>query len=376
MYQTKNERAQSYFINMRRFHNSIKRSLYNKYTKNIKNLLELAVGKAGDLNKWVDNKIENIIGYDINETSINEAKHRVKEMVRRNTKNNIMPNINLYVKDLSKNIIEGSNDQDAVISMFAFHYFFESQETFNTIMASIENNLKDDGLFIGCMFDGNSINKLLTPLNEHGIQSVHTSCAFDLKDNGVTRFRIEGKNQNDTCSLFGNKISVYIKDTVLDIPMDEYIVDFDKFVNVMKTRNFDLIESKMFNDEAYLSKNFNLNNIEKQASFLNRTFVFKKYIPIKTNNLTKLCENETSYLMKCDWSNDDYKHIILENYKNAIKKQIKLHGNRNKLLLLIKDNFLNNEYLLSVLTGNYKKWYTEIYNMFLTELNNYTISML
>ena len=40
MYQSKGERVQSYFYNMRRFHNNIKRSLYDKYTKNIDKLDE------------------------------------------------------------------------------------------------------------------------------------------------------------------------------------------------------------------------------------------------------------------------------------------------------------------------------------------------
>jgi mRNA (guanine-N7-)-methyltransferase len=50
---------------MRRFHNNVKRQLYDKYTKNIYKLLDLACGKGGDLDKWVSNNIKYVVGYDI-----------------------------------------------------------------------------------------------------------------------------------------------------------------------------------------------------------------------------------------------------------------------------------------------------------------------
>ena len=79
MFQSKSERAKSYFYNMRRFHNNVKRQLYDKYTKNIDKLLDLACGKGGDLDKWVSNNIKTVIGYDIDEKSIIEAQRRVRE---------------------------------------------------------------------------------------------------------------------------------------------------------------------------------------------------------------------------------------------------------------------------------------------------------
>jgi mRNA (guanine-N7-)-methyltransferase len=134
MYQTKNARAKSYFFNMRNYHNVIKRELYNKYTKNVENVLDLACGKGGDLDKWVSNNIKNVIGYDINSVSINEAKRRVSSY-----RYPLKTNIKLYVKDLSRDIISGNKNMDVITSMFAFHYFFESKETFDVIMKTIEN---------------------------------------------------------------------------------------------------------------------------------------------------------------------------------------------------------------------------------------------
>lgn len=254
MFQSKSERAKSYFYNMRKFHNKIKRLLYDKYANNISSLLDLACGKGGDLSKWVSNNIKNVVGYDINESSIKEAKRRVNEFEKSGTK------VELCVKDLSTVVIKGNEDFDVITSMFAFHYFFESQKTFDTIMTTIDNNLKGGGYFMGAMFDGKSVQRLLNESNGH----------YRL-DN---KFEIVSKTQ--TSSLFGNRISVLLKDTVLDEPTDEFIVDFDEFVQVMKTRGYSLIETKMFGDRDFEKHAYGMNTTEKVVSFLNRLFVFKK----------------------------------------------------------------------------------------------------
>ena len=121
------------------------------------------------------------------------------------------------------------------------------------IIKSIKNNLKDGGYFIGTLFDGDSVHDMV------------------LTDSNDVKFKIEcGKVQKN---IFGNKISVFLKDTVLDSPTDEWIVFFDLFVDLMKTHGFLLIESQTF-DKLY-QDSFDMNDICKKVSFLNRTFVFQ-----------------------------------------------------------------------------------------------------
>jgi mRNA (guanine-N7-)-methyltransferase len=258
MNQNKFQRAKSYFYNMRKFHNNIKRDLLNKYANNVNNLLDLACGKGGDLQKWYDNKIKNIIGYDINEVSVKEANRRLQTF-------NPNFHVELNTLDLSKNVLKGSNNIDVVTSMFAFHYFFENESTFETIFDSINNNLKIGGIFMGTFFDGKSVRELLK-----------SNIQFE------ERFYITSRNVDNQKEMFGNKIGVSLKDTVLDEITDEYIVNFNWFVNVMKLRGYNLIESHLFSELNYNS--FNLNNIEKQCSFLNRTFVFEKVFDL--NHIT------------------------------------------------------------------------------------------
>jgi mRNA (guanine-N7-)-methyltransferase len=359
------KRSENYYFNMRKFHNYVKRLLYNKYTRNISYLLELAIGKGGDLDKWIKNHIKHVIGYDINDLSINECKRRISTRISTQNDNNI--DINCHSLDLSRNILNGNKQYDVISCMFAFHYFFESKETFNTILTSIENNLKVGGIFMGTMFDGEMINTLLKTQDE-----------YELKDDtNTSRFVIHKKNKF-TDDIFGNKISVYIKDTVLDEPMNEYIVYFDKFVQLMKTRNFELIESKMFNEyynesndvKSNFNDKSNLNVIEKQVSFLNRTFVFKRNLPSKSEPEPELCINENDYLMKCGWNVNEYNMVLLYKYKKGLLNLINEGSNESKKEIeYIIDNFENNEKVLNnVKNQSIKKFYQTIYDKYKQEL--------
>ena len=252
------QRQQSYFYNMRKFHNAIKRELYNKYTES-KSVLEVSFGKGGDYGKLFDNKVTRVVGYDIDANYIAEANRRLLEYPIEFQKA-----VSLHVLDLSTNVIPGDQEFDVVSCMFALHYFFKSEDTFLTILSSIENNLKVGGIFMGTFFDGKSlIRRLESPFDDR-------------------HFKLTRKDETDT--LFGNKINVSLKDDInissaeIYNPEDEYIVDFDKFTKVMELLGFELVESLLFNEID--SSKFRLKNTEKDVSFLNRTFVFRRITDI------------------------------------------------------------------------------------------------
>lgn len=290
---TKN-RKQTFFYNMRRFHNNIKRHLLNKFARNADYLLDLACGKGGDLQKWNDLYIKNVDGYDINNESIIEAKRRYRQQ-------KFKTNVTFTVMDLSKHIlvpktVDWSNVEyyknkninndlqlqyDVVTSMFAFHYFFESPDTFDTVMTTITNNLKNNGIFIGTFFDGESLKNDLvynehfkiTFQNENGVKVPLTTKDVYIEDDDINEIITYDNSPFDSNAFFGRKISVMMKDTVLNESTDEYIVDFDSFVERLRKLGFELIETELFKDLDY--SNYNLNDTEKEVSFLNRYFVFR-----------------------------------------------------------------------------------------------------
>lgn len=315
------------FKYMRIFHNFIKRKLYNKYTTNINYLLDLACGKGGDLSKWFGNNIKHVIGYDINEISITEAKRRLTSFSGKT-------DVQLFVKDLSNNELSGSNNVDVISSMFSFHYFFESKSSLNTILKSINNNIKMGGIFMGCLFDGKSV-------LDHLDKNVN---------NNNFKITLEKPLHSNELS---QRIKVFLNDTVLDEPTDEFLVDFDYLVYIMKSRGFDLIETVMFK-ELY-NKNFKMNKIEKMVSFLNRFFVFKKTSIVGNINVNW---NVNSIRVL-----NDYKTVLIQKQKNEndiIRK--------NDYQFVIDNLKMTPDIINLINKLNVKRYIIKIYNQFLGDL--------
>ena len=308
-------RNNSYFINMRKFHNSIKKELYNKYANGISNLLEIAVGKGGDLSKWNSNNIKHIVGYDIDNDSITEAKRRVNEYNRKKDMK-----IELYTLDLSNNEIPEAKEKfDVVSAQFSFHYFFKTKETFETVMKSIDNNIRRGGYFIGTLFDGKSIKKISN---------------VELKDKNQVKFKLSDIKSSSNGSPFGNEVTVEINDTVLTTPTTEYIVDFEMFKKLMKEHGYDLIESNMFQtllNPSSQQRN-ELNDIQKSVSFLNRTFVFKRtFCEDRIDNILSWCPLKEDILK--------YNQKLLYKYKKELFEKFK--ESKNEKYLFIIKNFEN-----------------------------------
>lgn len=273
-------RQQSYFYNLRRFHNWIKRKLIDKYAYGKDSLLDLASGKGGDIYKWIDAKIKHVRGFDIHEPSVIEARRRLADYKLKHAFN---PIYSFDVADLSDIVLPKPNgrgthnESDVVTSMFAFHYFFKSPETLDTVLQSIENNLKIGGYFICCMFDGNAI------LDKLGVHHTYETPYFKMKLKVLSgASRLHGTPPDDT---FGNKLGVTMKETVLDEEADEYIVNSTEFINLMKWRGFDLVETKMFVDlyDEWTRSHGYLKNLEKDVSFMNRYYVFQKTSDINSS---------------------------------------------------------------------------------------------
>jgi SAM-dependent methyltransferase len=231
----------NYFNKLRKFHNKIKKDLYDRYALNAHSLLELASGKGGDISKACNCNIKYVVGYDINSESVKEAKRRSK-----NISSNCKTKFVYYTQDLSKQLIKSKYKFDVISAMFSFHYFFKNRDTFNTIIKSIKDNLKKQGYFIGTFFDFDNV-----------IQFSNETKHFYVKKIKINK------------TLYKNEIDVYIGNTVLDKPEIEYLVPFNKFVKTMKTNGFELIESHLFNPPS------DLKSEEKQLSSLYRTFVFQ-----------------------------------------------------------------------------------------------------
>lgn len=255
----KNNNSHSHFYNMKKFHNNIKKELITKYATECNKLIDLGCGKGGDMHKWINSNIKYVIGYDINKDFLKEAQERYKNIKQQR---NVNTNIIYKCIDLSEDFIDLEDDKaDIITCNFAIHYFFKNEKTFNIFKNSIKNNLKKDGYFLGTTFDGMSvIHEENTEFNQ--------------------LFKIDKLNINNT--LFGNKIKVYLKDSIIDNISYEYLILFGMFVSKMEENGFILVDSKLFSEFKEIK---NLQDYEKKFSSLNRYFVFK--LTNKVENLDK-----------------------------------------------------------------------------------------
>jgi hypothetical protein len=320
---------------MRKFHNIVVKKTLLKLASNISipTLLDLAVGKAGDLNKWIESNYDTVIGVDISKDNINNpldgACVRYLRKHQRNSYNERIPDALFFQANSSLNLKNGdafytdtersymkilygtvapNETTPKLISklqgqfkggfgvtacMFALHYFFRNAETLKIFLTNVAENTVKGGIFVGCCFNGEKIFDLL--------RDKERDESFTIQHNGELITRITKKyNQTsfDENSLsLGMPISVYQES--IGTENDEFLVHFGYLRKIMSLFGFEPLDAESmtgllpisggskiesignFKNLSYINdlENIKMNEYEKELSYLNNYFVFIK----KTN---------------------------------------------------------------------------------------------
>ena len=179
-------RKNSTVSTLRAFHNFIKRilitnivNLYRSQHREEINLLDIAVGRGGDMFKWNEAGIDHVFGFDKSNTSIHSinpfdqgAKERYAKAQGLHTKieytvgdamqpsRELMEEILVFMN--KHKLIKNPNPGFQLIScQFAMHYFFQSEIALDNMFQAFSPLLKKGGYFIGTTVDGKSISSLL-----------------------------------------------------------------------------------------------------------------------------------------------------------------------------------------------------------------------
>jgi len=214
----------------------------NQYKYAGKSVLDLASGQGGDFGKYIDAGFSRIDGYDINERSINEASSRVVKIKKKYLDT---VKINITNRDLSKNVVDPLDIKfDLVATNFAVHYFYNH---LNTYIKSVKNNIKKGGHLLLTLFDGELVK--------------------DIKTDNYELKKISNK-----------ELSVFIKDSILDVPEKEPIVDIKDLIKKLEDSGLKLVENVNFKDmypKWQTSGKNSMSKDEKTLSFMNVVLVFK-----------------------------------------------------------------------------------------------------
>ena len=333
------DKTKSYTKTLRSFHNNgVKKRLYEIVVGERENisLLDLAVGKGGDLNKWVSTKVKYIFGIDKSEDNIHNAGDGAcARYIQKYRPRSNYP-IGMFVKgDTSKLIEDGEfayeektrqiyssligrgkkspklgkflhqyygifqNKFDIASIQFALHYMFESTESLHKFLRNVAKHVKKGGHFFGTCFDGKKVFEYLKS-EEIGYMENREIIKDEKKIWHVQRKYSENDEYKNDESCLGMKIGVFQES--INREFDEYLVNFDYLTQVIADYGFrpvtNIIDEKdnttplpgIGNFELLYNKPYNVFDMseeEKVISFMNNYFVYEKI-----NDMSDLAINQ------------------------------------------------------------------------------------
>ena len=295
------------------FHSYVKKQLIITNTIGDRNVLDLGVGKGGDLNHLIDAKCNILVGiddiFDNLSNPDNGMCNRILSKSADNKENNILTNSLSIWANVQKDIISGNagNDElnkyyldviygnitldqisnsklrqfynignidsgfgfDLVSVQFAMHYFFKNSKMLNNFLNNVSKSLKSGGRFIGTCFDGKKVFDKLGKSNNIGVPKLWT----------IKKLYEENMFKDNESSL-GYEIEVFNES--IGASIKEFLVNFDFLIEKAKEYNLELIEINSFSTifESVNKKEYgsmkDMSDELKEYSFLNNAFVFEK----------------------------------------------------------------------------------------------------
>jgi SAM-dependent methyltransferase len=330
---------------------------HNKYIKNElllkralrggnKHILDLACGKGGDLYKWLFNRARYVVGIDTageNITNPNDGAYKryIEAVVEFGYDR--VPKMVFVIGNSTKDIVNGEAGAtpeerdilrsvfgkyepegpipkyvqsvmagsyragaDVAACMFALHYFFENQATFEGFIKNLSETVKIGGLFIGCCFDGDKVFNLL-----RGI------------DRGRSKSGTIGETPVWTITKDYDREELLPDDESIGLAIDvefisigtthkEYLVPFELLKKKLKAIGFELLEKKDLDDFGLNAstntfnvsyemtqgdnsrggkkgkKMYSMPDAVKEFSFLNRWFIFKRMGEVGVSEIPKI----------------------------------------------------------------------------------------
>jgi mRNA (guanine-N7-)-methyltransferase len=330
------------------FHNLyVKRKLITGVGQTRDTLIDFAVGKAGDLSKWVSANLSCVFGIDVSKDNIQNQKDGAcarylntrrkfpKAMdaifLHGNSGLNIR-NGDAFITDKEKRVakaIFGNGAKDRKLleegvfrshgigqegfrissCQFALHYFFENAKTLHSFLRNVADCTALGGYFIGTCYDGKKVFRML--------QRKWKGESFMIQHGSYKVFEITKQYEEtgfpETELSLGYAIDVFQES--INKSFREYLVNIDYLVRLMEDYGFTVVSRKdaekmglpngiasfetLYTDmiheierrrdaEDEYGTAIRMTEDEKIISFLNVFFVFQKTRTVNTAKITEM----------------------------------------------------------------------------------------
>eukprot|EP00035_Acanthoeca_spectabilis_P033620 m.24657 g.24657 ORF g.24657 m.24657 type:complete len:282 (+) comp6101_c0_seq2:51-896(+) len=150
---------------LKKYHNSIKRYMINTlaaraHPRGARSLLDLACGRGGDIDKWIDARIPDVHGIDISEEEVRMASSRFEK--KRGKNRRLDPDYTFEASDLlGEAPMKWNREFDLVTCMFAGHYFLQTEKMLDAFLGNVSAALRDGGFYFGTIASGRAVLELL-----------------------------------------------------------------------------------------------------------------------------------------------------------------------------------------------------------------------
>jgi hypothetical protein len=298
-------------------------------------VIDMSVGQAGDIHKWMNARVGWVLGCDIAQTGLvdnkNGAYRRYLQYLMRSKNGAGVPRMLFVHADSAVRYADGSAGQtpldrsmlrtlwgesdptappyvqemrgmaaagfDVASLMFSLHYFFKDRATLDGWLRNLAETVKVGGYFVGCCFDGDKVVSLLQDLPMDGVRRGNEG-ASDIWS--ITKkYDAEMTILPATDESLGKAIDVSF--ISIGETYREYLVSFQYFVRRMGEIGMELLNAaelaamglvsstNLFSTSHEMAtasgRNYAMSAVIRTFSFLNRWFIFRRRSTASTLSL-------------------------------------------------------------------------------------------
>jgi len=289
-------------------------------------VIDMSVGQAGDIHKWMNARVGWVLGCDIALNGLKDNKNgayrRYLQYLMRSKNGAGVPRMVFVQADSAARYADGSAGQtpldrsmlrtlwgetdptappfvqemrgmaasgfDVASLMFSLHYFFKDRSTLDGFLLNLAETVKVGGFFVGCCFDGDKVVSLLQDLPMDGVKRGNEGAA-DIWSI-VKKYDADLKVLPATDESLGKSIDVSF--ISIGETYREYLVSFQYFVRRMGEIGMELLNdaeltvmglnasTNLFSVSHEMAtatgRNYPMSTAIRTFSFLNRWFIFRR----------------------------------------------------------------------------------------------------